>query len=172
MIEGLSRSSRRRSVLGTVAIAACLASIAVAATVAQADPPPALFAGGTNGIVFAHGAHGNPHGGRSAQLVYHFGSVMGSGAAVKSIFWGSSWGTYTGDKITGIDSFYAGVGSTAYAGTTTEYTDSSGHVSSAVTSGGHVEDTSSAPSAAPSTSQVLAVEPRALGTSAVPYGYY
>jgi len=172
MIEGFRRRSKRHSLLGLAAFTACAAAVAGAASLAQADPPPALFAGGTNGIVFAHGAHGNPHGGRSAQLVYHFGSVMGSGAAVKSIFWGSSWGTYTGDKITGIDSFYTGVGSTAYARTTTEYTDSSGHVSSTVTSGGHVVDTSAAPSGAPSTSQVLAVVARDIGTSAVANGYY
>jgi hypothetical protein len=171
MIEGFRRSSRRRSVLGLAAVAACLASVAVAATVAQADPPPALFAGGTNGIVFAHGSHGNPHGNRNAQLVYHFGSVMGSGAVVKSIFWGSSWSTYVGDKITGIDSFYAGVGGTAYTGTTTEYTDSSGHVSSAVTSGGHATDPSTTPTGAPSTSQVLAVVANNI-TNPVPNGYY
>ena len=69
MIEGFRRSSKRRSLLGLAAITACAASAAVAASVARADPPPALFAGGTHGNVFAHGAgHGNPHKG-SPQLV-------------------------------------------------------------------------------------------------------
>src|SRR5712691_4788935 len=109
MIDGFRRSSTRRWVAGIAALAACVTFAAIAATAALADPPPALFAGGTNGIVFAHGAHGNPHGNRSPQLVYHGGGVMTTGAAVKSIFWGTSWNASPGDKITGIDSFYNGV---------------------------------------------------------------
>src|SRR2546421_1949782 len=103
MLRAFRRSATRRSVIGLAAIVACVSLAAAAATAALADPPPALFAGGQNGIVFAHGAHGNPHGGRSQPLVYHFGSVMTSGAAVKSIFWGSSWNTSAGGKITGMD---------------------------------------------------------------------
>src|SRR6476660_9114563 len=160
MIEGFRRRSTRRSAIGIAAIAACAALAAAAATAALADPPPALFAGGTQGVVFAHGAAGggNPHQGRSQQLVYHFGSVMTTGASVKAIFWGSSWNTKPGDKITGIDSFYGGVGGTNYAGTNTEYTQSGGGtVSSSVTYGGSTVDSSTPPSGAPSTSAVLAV---------------
>jgi hypothetical protein len=172
MFEGFRRSSTRRSVVGLAALAACAALAAAAATAALADPPPALFAGGTNGIVFAHGAHGNPHKGSAQQLVYHYGSVMTSGAEVKSIFWGSSWSANAGDKITGLDSFYNGVGGSAYAGTNTEYTDPNGHVTSGVTSNGHVVDTSAAATGGPSTSQVLAVVARNIGSSAVANGYY
>src|SRR5213080_4768580 len=107
LLETFRRSSTRRSIVGLAAIVACVSLAAAAATVALADPPPALFAGGQNGIVFAHGAHGNPHGGRSRELVFHGGPVMASGAAVTSIFWGSTWSSYSGDKISGIDSFYA-----------------------------------------------------------------
>jgi hypothetical protein len=172
MIEGFRRRSTRRTAVGIAALAACVAFAAIAATAALADPPPALFAGGTNGIVFAHGAHGNPHGGRVQQLVYHSGDVMTSGAAVKSIFWGASWSTNAGDKITGIDSFYKGVGATAYAGTNTEYTNTGGApVSGAVSYGGSSIDSGSTPSGAPSTSQVLAVVAQNV-TDPVTNGYY
>ena len=170
MIEGFRRSSRRRSLVVIAAFAACAVSAAVAASVALADPPPALFAGGKHGIVFAHGAgHGNPHKG-SPQLVSHGGPVMTSGAAVTPIFWGSSWAGYSGDKFAGIDTFYAGVGSTAYAATNGEYTDSSGHVSTAVSSSGYLVDSSAAPSA-PTTAQVLAVVARKISNPKT-NGYY
>src|SRR5690348_9292222 len=45
----------------------------------------------------------------SNALLYHGGPILPS-ATTKAIFWGSSWGTYTGDKITGMDSWYLGVG--------------------------------------------------------------
>jgi hypothetical protein len=172
MIEGFRRSSRRRSLLGLAVITACVASAAVATSIARADPPPALFAGGMQGIMFAHGAgHGNPHHG-NPQLLYHFGPVLTGGAAVTSIFWGQSWGSNAGDKITGLDSFYGGVGGSKYAGTNTEYTDSNGtHVSSAVSYQGHLFDPSAASSGAPSTSQVLAVVQNKI-TDPVSNGYY
>src|SRR5206468_4617942 len=122
-------------------------------------------------IVFAHGAHGNPHGNRSRELVFHGGPVMASGAAVTSIFWGSTWSSYSGDKISGIDSFYAGFGSTAYAGTNGEYSGSTGPVSTVVTSSGHLIDSSAAPTGAPSTGQVLAIVAGKI-SSPVPNGYY
>src|SRR5439155_7219897 len=171
MIEGFRRSSTLRAAMSVAAIAASVAFAAVAATTAQAAPPPALFAGGTNGIVFAHGAHGNPHGNRSRELVFHGGPVMASGAAVTSIFWGSTWSSYSGDKISGIDSFYAGFGSTAYAGTNGEYSGSTGPVSTVVTSSGHLIDSSAAPTGAPSTGQVLAVVAGKI-SNPVPNGYY
>jgi hypothetical protein len=158
MIEGFRRSSTRRSAIGIAAIAACAALAAAAATAALADPPPALFAGGMNGIVFAHGAgNGNPHFGSNPQLIDHGGAVLTTGAAVTPIFWGSSWTGYTGDKFDGIDSFYKGVGGSGYAGTTTEYVNASGRVSSNVTATGHLVDGTAAPSGAPTTSQVRAV---------------
>src|SRR6476620_8136225 len=159
MIEGFRRSSTRHSAIGSAAIAACAALAAAAATAALADPPPALFAGGTQGVVFVHGAHGagNPHKTtRSPQLVYHSGEVMANGAAVTPIFWGSSWSD-TNDKVTGIDTFYSGVGSTSYADTNKEYTGSTGQVNTSVSSSTHLFYSSAAPSGAPSTSQVLAV---------------
>ena len=171
MSKGFRRRSTRRSVGAIAAIAACVGFAALAATAAQAAPPPALFAGGTNGIVFAHGQQGNPHRGSNPQLVDHGGPVLTGGATVTPIFWGSSWSGYSGDKFAGIDTFYAGVGSTSYAGTTTEYTDSTGHVSANVTSGAHLVDPSATPSGAPSSGQVLAVVAANI-TNPVPNGYY
>jgi hypothetical protein len=87
--------------------------------------------------------------------VYHGGPVQHS-TSVTAIFWGSSWLSSPGDKVTGIDSFYNGVGGTKYAQTNTEYTDGSGHVSDSVTYVKHEIDSSAAPSRAPSTGAVLA----------------
>jgi hypothetical protein len=173
VIEGFHRRPRRHSLLAIAALTACVASAAIAASVARADPPPALFAGGTNGIVFAHDSQGkgNPHHGSSPQLLFHGGQIMATGATVTSIFWGSSWATYTGDKFSGLDSFYQGVGGTAYAGTNTEYTGTNGKVSNAVSFSGHLVDSSAAPSGAPSTSQVLAVVARNI-SNPQPNGYY
>src|ERR1019366_2926102 len=44
---------------------------------------------------------------RSANMTYHGGKIMTT-AIIKSIFWGTTWGTYNGDKITGMDSWYNG----------------------------------------------------------------
>jgi hypothetical protein len=95
--------------------------------------------------------------GASPLLVYHGGAVRQPTTATHVIFWGTSWPGYTGDKISGIDAFYGGVGGTSYAGTNTEYTDSTGtHVSSTVTYAGHAIDSSRAPTRAPSTGTVAA----------------
>ncbi len=105
----------------------------------------------------AKGGHGG--GGRlSPNMTYHGGSILAS-TVVKAIFWGTSWsnGTFVDDKISGLDTFYGGVGNSGYLKTNTEYTNSSGtHVGAGVTYQGHVTDVSSGPSSAPSTSTVLA----------------
>src|SRR3954464_10759139 len=44
---------------------------------------------------------------RSPNMTYHGGIIMPS-SNTKAIFWGTSWGTYSGDKITGMDSWYKG----------------------------------------------------------------
>ncbi len=87
------------------------------------------------------GASGSP------LLVYHGGTVMSAGAAVQPIFWGTSWSnaTFVGDKITGLQSFYSGMGGTSYDKTNSEYTDASGaHVGSGVSLGATLVDTSAA----------------------------
>jgi hypothetical protein len=90
-------------------------------------------------------------------MTYHGGKVLKS-AATSTIFWGTSWSNASsaGDKITGLDGWYGGYGGSAYAGTSTEYTDGSGaHVGSSTTYGGHIIDTSPA-SGGGNTSAILA----------------
>jgi hypothetical protein len=76
-------------------------------------------------------------------MTYHGGVIMPT-ANVYSIFWGTSWGTYSGDKMTGIDSFNAGFGSSNYAKTSDEYSGSNGAVGPSATAHTHVVDTSAA----------------------------
>src|SRR5262249_59191038 len=73
-----------------------------------------------------------------------------------AIFWGTSWRAYTGDKITGMDSWYVGFNNSNYAVTSDEYTGSNGQVGPGTSYVGHQIDGSAAPTRAPSTSTVLA----------------
>jgi hypothetical protein len=94
------------------------------------------------------------HRGGSPDMLFHNGKIMTT-ALTKAIFWGKSWATYSGDKITGIDSWYSGFGGSGYAGTSDEYTGTNGKVGSATTHQGHVVDTSAA-SGGNNTSTILA----------------
>lgn len=91
---------------------------------------------------------------RSPNMTYHGGVIMPSTVA-KAIFWGTSWGTYTGDKITGMDSWYLGFGGSNYAATSDEYTGSNGQVGASLNYQGSVVDTS-ASTGGGSTSAILA----------------
>jgi hypothetical protein len=94
------------------------------------------------GIDWAKGAQ--PENGltrRSPNMTYHGGKIMTT-AIIKSIFWGTTWGTYNGDKITGMDSWYNGFSGSDYAKTVDEYTGLSGTIVGATTTyQGHVIDT-------------------------------
>jgi len=76
-------------------------------------------------------------------MTYHGGKIMPT-AVTKAIFWGSSWGSYVGDKITGLNLWYTGYSNSNYSGTVTEYTGSNGTVGLATTHLGHVIDTTAA----------------------------
>jgi hypothetical protein len=76
-------------------------------------------------------------------------------ANTETIFWGTSWGSYTGDEITGMDTWYNGFGGSNYAGTSDEYTGNNGQVTSTTTHWGHHVDTTPA-SGGGSTSAILA----------------
>ena len=76
----------------------------------------------------------------SPNLIYHGGKIMPT-AVTKAIFWGTSWGSYAGDKITGLDLWYAGYSNSNYAGTVTEYTGSNGTVGRVTSHLGHAIDT-------------------------------
>ncbi len=80
---------------------------------------------------------------RSANMTYHGGKIMPYTVS-KTIFWGTSWGSYTGDKITGMDTWYTGFNNSNYAGTTDEYTGTNGQVTKTLTHQGHVIDTTAA----------------------------
>jgi len=84
----------------------------------------------------------NPNG---VVLGYHGGRIM-SHAVVKAIFWGPSWAnqSYAGDKVTGIDALYRGLGGSNYQKTSDEYSGTNGSVGSALSYQGHVVDTSKA----------------------------
>ena len=116
----------------------------------QADPP----------MLGLHVAreHASHTGGSSSSpnMLNHGGPVMPSTVAA-TIFWGTNWSnaSFAGDKISGMDLWYQGVGSSTYAKTSDEYLGSNGQVSSAISFAGHVIDTTAAPSHAPRTSTIL-----------------
>ena len=150
----------------TALVLAAMVVVGLAATAAQAEGGPSnVKSAEAFGIIWEHGkgdlngnAGGNSKGRpqRNVNLVYHGGPVQTGTTQVYPIYWGSSWNSQAGDKITGLRSFYQGVADTAYVGTNTEYTNGSGtHVSSSVTWNGDSIDTSAAPSGAPSTTQIL-----------------
>jgi len=97
-------------------------------------------------VFHVRGDAGGGGGTSSPNLLYHGGPVITANKVVQPIFWGPSWSnsSFVGDKISGLGSFYSGVGGSAYMGTNTEYTDSSGHVSAAVSARSGVIDTSTA----------------------------
>jgi hypothetical protein len=78
---------------------------------------------------------------RSPDMTYHGGVIMPT-AITQSIFWGTSWATYNGDKITGMDTWYTGFNGSNYAKTSDEYTGSNGQVGPATTHLGHLVDAS------------------------------
>jgi hypothetical protein len=93
-------------------------------------------------------------GGKSPLMTDHGGKIMPT-AVMQSIFWGTSWASYTGDKITGMDQWYSGFNSSPYADTSDEYIGSNGQVTSGTTYYGNVIDIT-ASSGGSSTSAILA----------------
>jgi hypothetical protein len=109
----------------------------------------------------------------SPLMTNHGGSIMTTVQPVQAIFWGTNWNsaTFTGDKITGMDSFYSGIGNTGYADTCSEYSDPSRHIlSDGITYNGHVIDTTPATSGQ-RTSPILAEVCKVI-TSPQANGYY
>jgi hypothetical protein len=97
------------------------------------------------GIHWAKG-NGPGQGGRSPKtpnLSWHGGPIMAS-ANITAIFWGPGWATNPGDKISGLDSFYSGMGGTEYDKTSNEYSDATGTVTDTISYSGHIIDTSQA----------------------------
>ncbi|MES2299811.1 MAG: hypothetical protein V4582_22420 [Pseudomonadota bacterium] len=81
----------------------------------------------------------------SPLMTYHGGKIMPT-AITQVILWGPSWSnaTFAADKITGLDSWYAGHGNSNYAKTSDEWTGTNGQVGPTSTHLGHLIDTSKA----------------------------
>ena len=166
---------RRRSlVLGLAAVSLVAGPVLVGG--ASAAPPelaPGTHPGGSNHVVYhydrGHYAHSGGARPSRAVMTNHGGPIMTS-SVTQPIFWGTSWGTYVGDKITGIDSWYAGFGGSHYAKTNTEYSGSNGTVTASSTALSHVLDTSAA-SGGGSTNAILAEVAKAI-PNPVSNGYY
>jgi hypothetical protein len=120
-------------------------------------------------------AHGQAHhgGGGSPNMIYHNGDIMPT-AVTEAIFWGTGWAnpSFASDKISGLDLWYEGIGSSSFAKTCDEYTGlNNDQVLSGISYAGHVVDTSAAPSRAPRTSTILN-EVCKMVTTPVANGYY
>src|SRR5579883_235911 len=134
----------------------------------QPEPPMA-------GIHWAKGQAPNSVGGatNSPLLTNHGGNIMQNVTPVQAIFWGRNWSsaTFTGDKMSGIDSFYGGIGNSTYAHTADEYSGPSGvFVGDVIAYNGRVTDTSSANNGT-RTSPILAEVCKVI-TNPQPNGYY
>jgi hypothetical protein len=79
----------------------------------------------------------------SPNMTYHGGKIMTT-ASITPIFWGTSWPSYSGDKIAGIDSWYTGYSTSNYARTSTEYTGLTLQVGAATSSTPSIVDGSAA----------------------------
>jgi hypothetical protein len=102
-------------------------------------------------------------------LIYHRGPILNTTSA-GAIFWGPSWAnsTFVGDKISGIDSWYNGVGESSYSQTTDEYTNGSSQpVSDEISYLGHTIDTTTAADGS-KTSVILAEACKVLASGALP----
>jgi hypothetical protein len=110
------------------------------------NAPPMLgihWARGFNPSYLQQHAH---HGGSSSpDMSYHGGNIL-TQPVVQIIFWGTSWGTNPGDKISGMDTWYSGFSNSDYAMISDEYAGSNGTVNSTVsyTPGDYFIDTSKA----------------------------
>lgn len=103
-------------------------------------------------------------------MTYHNGPIMNN-VYTQAIFWGTSWPSYSGDEITGMDSWYGGVNGTQYARTVDEYTSTtSSNGAGTLTYGGHIVD-SSAASGGGNTGTILAEVCKVI-TNPVSNGYY
>ncbi|MEO8570300.1 MAG: hypothetical protein ABI553_01250 [Chloroflexota bacterium] len=163
----------RRALHRTASLAAAMTILLAfgASGVAAARPVDAEVMD-AQGIVHVRGAGHAGNAASNPNLLYHGGAIM-TGSTIKSIFWGPSWSTSAGDKVTGLHRFYGGIGvdGIPYLNTNTEYAGTNGPVGTGVTYQGYTFDKTSAPRKAPSTSQVLAVVARSI-TDPVANGYY
>jgi hypothetical protein len=111
--------------------------------------------------------------GTSPLMTNHGGNIMPNVQPVQAIFWGTNWtfAPFTSDKISGIDTFYSGIGNSTYAHTCAEYSGPSGvFAGDSITYNGHIVDTSRA-SNGQRTGPILAEVCNQI-TNLQPNGYY
>jgi hypothetical protein len=157
-------------------------ALAVVATTAALTGAPALAAkhpsgmdvikaGDMHGQIPAKGAKPARHS-SSPNMTSHGGPIMTSVSKVYPIYWGTTWANYTGDKISGLSSFYSGYSNSNYAKTSDEYKGTNGQVGPTVSGvQAAIVDASPAPSHAPSTTTILAEVQKYYPTPAAD-GYY
>jgi hypothetical protein len=163
----------------------CAAGIAFGQATTAAAPPQDLNPQAGPPMLGIHWARGfqpnarianeakqaKPAARRSPNMTYHGGKIMPT-AVTKAVFWGTSWGSYSGDKISGMDLWYNGFNISNYAKTSDEYTGTNGQVTASTNHLGHIVDTSPSASGA-NTSTILAEVCRAIGTpDSSGNGYY
>ena len=157
--------------------AAMLATIAAAAAVAAggnaAGTPAKVASGPAGGFIPSRNANHAGGGGKLYPLLWHNGVVKHS-TTVVPVFWGSRWSSssFVGDKVSGLDSLYKGIGNTAYLRTNGEYYDASGSVGLGVGKNTDLTDTSATPTGAPSTNAVLQEVAKVTGNHPVAGAYY
>jgi hypothetical protein len=158
-------SRRNTSIAFACALTAGVIGVVTAAPDQGPEPPMA-------GIHWARG-HQPAHAQTSPNLLYHGGPVM-HGTFVEPIVWGTQWSdsNFFQDKLTGLADFYSGFGGSGYGNTNTEYTDGTGHVTSALTFGGIITDLTASVRSGSRTAPILAEVCAAIGTNAVPNGFY
>lgn len=166
---------RRRSLVLALAAVSLAAVPALVGTAAAAPPElaPGTHPGASGNVVYhydrAHYANRARPTSRTL-MTYHGGPVLKDNTVTEAIFWGTSWGSYSGDKITGLDSWYQGFSNSNYAKTSIEYTDTTGAVGALSSYAGHHIDTTQA-SGGSSTSAILTAVARNIANP-VSNGYY
>jgi hypothetical protein len=140
-----------------------------ATTVSAAGPAPAVSRMQAKDAHHPTG-HAKAAGSRSLpNLVYHSGQIM-TDSVVQAIFWGSGWSD-PGDKISGLDTLYKGLGGSGYMKTNNEYTGTNGQVGTKVTVDTYLVDLSTGPTKDPGTSGIQA-EVAKMIANPVANGYY
>src|SRR5262245_42571004 len=95
-------------------IAGCLDEMPDESSVDEAAAGEEGLHGAPEHLQYAKGAHGGGGGGTSSPLMTFHGGTILVANKTEAIFWGD-WSN-PGDKITGLDSFFAGFGGSHYAG--------------------------------------------------------
>ncbi len=107
---------------------------------------------------------------KSPDMTWHGGRIMTT-AITENIFWGTSWATYSGDEIVGLDEWYQWFSNSHYAVTSDEYTGTNGKVGPAISHAGHVIDLAAA-SGGNNTSAILAEVCKEVTPDLSGNGYY